>query len=517
MKKILKLALLSALLSAAPAAAQNTLSMNMPQNFGTIDPAKINDFTQYLAAINLYDGLLGITSNDQLVAHVASKWTVSPDGKTYTFTIRPGIKFHSGNTLSAADVVYSMKRILAINQGPAFLWGEVLKPENVTASSSTVKMVLNKPFSPFLATMSLLFVVDSKTLQAKKADGKFGAEGDYGQAYLGNNDAGSGPYTLGKLVDGTQMTINRNKTYFKKFPAGAYDTVNVLNNGNDATLQSMAKTGQLQMTSQLQTPEFYSAMAKLPGWKVLSVPSRMVFYLKMNNQRAPFDDVNVRKAVAAAIDYKTLQTIYPSAEARGVLAPSFGVHNKGIPALKQDMAAAKALMAKSKYAGQQPTIDLAYISDLAFEQKVGLLVQANLAEIGIKVNLMPVPWTKITEMATKVETTPHLSEIFFVPTYPSANSVFYTQYHSEAPKTWATSTWTKDAEVDKLIDQALAATNQAALTSIYGKLQQRLHDIQTDIPLGVQQSQFAMQQNVNGYKPYPVQAFDLNFFNLYKR
>lgn len=499
------------------ARAQNTLNTAIMQNFGALDPAKISDFTQYMAAINLYDGLLGINTNDVLVPQVATKWAVSPDGKTYTFTIRPGIRFHSGNPLTAADVVYSMKRLLALKEGPAFLWSDVLKPENVKASGNNVTMVLNKPFSPFLNTMPLLFVLDSKTVKTRQQPGKFGQAGDYGQAFLNRNDLGSGPYRLSKFVEGAQLTLTRNKTYFKGFAAGAYDTVNIYTRANEDEVRSLIQSGQLDLTSQFQTQELYNQLEKQAAWKVSYVPGRMILYLKMNNQRAPLDDVNVRKAVAYAINYNEIHAIYPSTSPRGVLAPSFSVHNKDIPALRQDLTKARDYFAKSKYAGQNPTIDLVYTKELDFQGKIAEVVRRNLAMIGIKVNVKALPWAQIMANATKVETTPHLSEIFFVPTYPSANSVFYTQYHSQAPRGWAASTWTKNAEVDKLIDQALVSTDINVIKKKYQDLQQKLFDLMPDVPLAVQQTQFAMKTSVQGYTTNPVQSFDMNFRNFYRK
>lgn len=503
---------------ALPSAGAASLTLNAVQNFGTIDPAKVTDYTQYMAAVNLYDGLIGVATDGSLKPGIASKWSASADGKTFTFTLRPGVTFHTGGTVTAADVVYSMKRALAINQGPSFLWTDILKPENVTSpAAGQVRFVLNKTFSPFLNTLPLLFVLNSKAMATHQVTGKFGANGDYGQAWLTNHDEGSGPYSLGKLVDGSQLTLNRFTRYFQGFPKGAYDTVNVIINSNDATVQTLAKTGQLQMTSQFQATETYDALAKQPDFKVVKVASNSIFYLKLNTQKAPFDDVHMRRAVGAAIDYATIQgTLYPGVAPKGMLAPGSAVSNPKIPSPKQDLAKAKAELALSKYAGKPMAITLMYVADTPFEQKVGLLVQSNLAALGITVTLKPAPWTNITEAATKVETTPEITEIFFSPTYPSANSVFYTQYASDAPHTWASMSWLKDAQVDSLINQAIATTDPARQKTLYQTLQQRLYDLSPDLPLVVQQQQLGFRKDVQGYAYYPVQSFDFNFRNYYQ-
>jgi peptide/nickel transport system substrate-binding protein len=109
------------------------VTMNTVQIFGTVDPAKISDYTDYMATVNLYDGLVNVDSQGRLVPELAEKWDVSPDGKEVTFHIRADAHFQDGTPVEASDVVFSVERLLKINQGPANLFADVLKPGSVTA------------------------------------------------------------------------------------------------------------------------------------------------------------------------------------------------------------------------------------------------------------------------------------------------------------------------------------------------------------------------------------------------
>jgi peptide/nickel transport system substrate-binding protein len=152
---------------AATAMAATTVTLNVVQIFGTIDPAKITDYTGYMAAVNLYDGLVTVDKNGTIQPLLASSWEASSDATTYTFHLKPNATFHDGTPVTASDVVYSVKRLLAIDQGPSYLFKGVLGPDSVTAPDPhTVVFHLQKVFSPFLATVPLIFVVNSKIVQA---------------------------------------------------------------------------------------------------------------------------------------------------------------------------------------------------------------------------------------------------------------------------------------------------------------------------------------------------------------
>src|SRR5260221_7359410 len=97
--------------AATPASAGTLVTMNTVQIFSTIDPAKISDYTDYMAAVNLYDGLVNVDSNGNLVPELAESWTVSPDAKEVTFKLRADAKFSDGTPVQASDVVYSVERL----------------------------------------------------------------------------------------------------------------------------------------------------------------------------------------------------------------------------------------------------------------------------------------------------------------------------------------------------------------------------------------------------------------------
>jgi peptide/nickel transport system substrate-binding protein len=117
----------------------------------------------------------------------------------------------------------------------------------------------------------------------------------------------------------------------------------------------------------------------------------------------------------------------------------------------------------------------------------------------------------VTEIASKVETTPAVNQIFFGPTYPSPDSMFYTQYHSKAAGTWASMEWVQDAGVDKLIEDARGTGDIKKQAEIYKELQHKLVEMQPDVFLLAQNVQHAMDKCLTGFNAVPMQSFDYDF------
>jgi peptide/nickel transport system substrate-binding protein len=489
------------------ASAENIVTMNTVQIFGTIDPAKISDYTDYMAAVNLYDALISVDAKGNLIPELAESWTVSDDAREVTFKLRADAKFSDGTPVTAADVVYSVDRLLRINQGPATMFIGILAPGAVTAvDDQTVKFTLSKTFSPFLTTVPAIFIVNSKVAEANKGS-------DDGQTWFATNVAGAGAYTLKEWDRGAKMTIVRNKDYYKGWGDGPIDEVRWVITNDEATVRSMAASGELTMTSQYQSPETYKALEGMGRFNIVTEPTTTAFYLKLNSKVAPTDDVHIRRAIALATDYKTIKdVIFPGGDMNGPLPSGFAeFYDSSLAAPVYDLEAAKAEVAQSKYAGSPIEITLGYVAGTKFEEEISLLMQANLEQIGFKVTQQADPWNRVTEIAGKPETTPAVNQIFFGPTYPSPDSMFYSQYHSKSAGTWMSMEWINDPAIDKLIDDARSTGDIAKQAEHYKELQKKLVEMQSDVFLLTQNVQHAMDKCLTGFKAVPMQSFDYDF------
>lgn len=501
-------ALLALGTAATPAAASPLVTMNTVQIFSTIDPAKITDYTDYMAAVNLYDALVGVDAKGNLTPKLATSWDVSPDAKVVTYHLRPDAHFSDGTPVTAKDVVFTFQRLLKINQGPANLFANVLSPDSIIAvDDHTVKFTLEKTFAPFLTTVPAVFILNSKVVEAN-------AGSDDGQTYLATHTAGAGGYLLKSWDRGSQMTITRDPKYYGGWNKSPIDTVRWVVTNDETTVKSMAASGELTMTSQFQSPETYDSLKQNSRFKVVSANTASAFYLKLNTKMAPTDDIHVRRAIACATDYDTIQQqINPGGPLNGPLPSIFAdAVATDIAAPKFDMDCAKAEMAKSKYAGQSNIpITLQYVSGTKFEEDIALLMQSNLEQLGFKVTNQPNPWNRITDLATKLSTSPNMSEIFFEATYPSPDSMFFTQYDSKAAGTWASLEWLQNPDIDALIDKARATGDVKQQNAIYKDLQHELVDMQPDAFLETQVIQHAIDKCLSGFQYIPMQSFSYDF------
>jgi peptide/nickel transport system substrate-binding protein len=492
---------------AAPVLAETVVTMNTVQIFGTIDPAKISDYTDYMAAVNLYDGLVSVDASGNIIPELAESWTVSDDAKEVTYKIRDDATFADGSPVEASDVVYTVERLLRINQGPSNLFADVLVPGSVTAvDAKTVKFTLAKTFAPFLTTVPAIFILNADVVKANEGT-------DDGQTWLAEHVAGAGAYDLKSWDRGSQMTITRNANYYKGFGPGPIDEVRWIVTNDEATVRSLAASGELTMSSQYQSPDTYAALAKMDRFNVVSEDTGTVFYLKLNTKIAPTDDIHIRKALALATDYDTIrQVISPGGELTGPLPKAFAAfYADDIAQTPYDLEAAKAEVAQSKYAGQPIPITLAYVAGTKFEEELSLLMQSNLEQLGFVVTQQADPWNRITEIAGKVETTPAVNQIFFSPTYPSPDSMFFTQYHSKAAGTWTSMEWLQNPEIDALIDEARGTGDVAKQAELYKSVQHKLVELQPDVFLTTQTVQHAMDKCLTGYQSVPMLSFDYDF------
>ncbi|SOH95136.1 peptide/nickel transport system substrate-binding protein [Monaibacterium marinum] len=514
MKKLLSsTALMAACAFAAPALADTAITVNATQVFGTIDPAKINDYTEYMAAVNLYDGLTTVDNAGSVVGQLAESWEVSEDNLTYTFHLTPGATFTDGSPVEASDVVYSIKRLLALNEGPSYLFSDLVDPEAVIAvDASTVSIGLTEVFAPFLATTPLILVLNEGAVAEA-------SETEWGEDVIAEQTYGAGPYSVASWNRGAEFILSRNTNYYAGFEGGdgaPIDTVRFVITNDEATVRALATSGQLGFSASTHTNETYAALDGLDNYSVAVIPTVTNLYLKLNTQLAPTDDIHVRRALQYATDYTLIrEEIFPNGELNGPMAHAFAdALNTDLPMPEYNLEKAAEELAMSSYAGQDITISLAYVAGLSFEEDIALLLQANLEAIGVTLDIQPEPWNRITELAADPATTPNATEIFNGPSYPSPDSVFYVQYHSKSAGTWASMEWLETPAVDALIDESRATTDVAEQNAIYQELQATLVDMAADVFIGTQQKRHAIHSCLTGYEFIPMMSWDYNFGDM---
>jgi peptide/nickel transport system substrate-binding protein len=501
--------------------SNSTLNVQVSQSFGTLDPAVGTDYTQMVAMINLYDDLVTQSPNGSIQPEVAKSWVVSNHGKTYTFIINSNIRFHNGVLMNSSDIVFSMQRMLAIKQGYSSLWTGVLNSSGVVALNSTaVQFRLVKPYAPFLGTLSLFFIVNKELVMQHLANvTSSNPMGDWGYAWMQTNDAGSGPYMLQSWQRGVALTLERFVGYWQGWEKNPdpfnFVTFHIIT--SDATVLSLAKDGQLDWVSFLLAYPTYLSLKNM-GWNFTTYSSANIWVIKMNTERAPMNNIWLRRAIINAFNYSAIQYILPGAAAlAGPLPSNNPYYDTSIKPPTQNITLAKEMLAKSGLNASSLHITIMYITGLIFEQDIALEFQKDLQQLGITVSIQPETFETYTQLATSNQTTPDASIVGYIPFYPDPDTYFYPIYDSASKGTWTSMEWIQNSAIDNLISQERSTLNQTLREKIFYQLQEDIVNLSADVFLYSQPYYVALSPAVGGYVYYLGQSFDYNMYHIYNK
>lgn len=455
-----------------------------------IDPAVGSKGSDSVAILNMYDSLVFPNSDGTISSHVAKSWDVSEDGTVYTFHLRDDVKFHSGNTLTASDVKYSMDRLMTIGEGFAYLFSGLIKDVSVI-DEYTVEFALTDPLGAFTSMITRLYILDEEIVSSNiKSGGSYGENGDYGKEWLLTNDAGSGPYKVKEMKTEEYLIMERNEDYWGGWEDGAPQSIKLLGGVEATASRTMISRGELDITDDSQTPEAYEAMDAMEGVDLASFLSGVNANLMLNTKIAPTDDVHVRRAIAYATDYDSIiDNIYIGSE------KSTGpvVAGMAAAALTPDdmpytfnMEKAVEELKKSKYYDDLTSGKMSFAFTWCTEgglqqEKLALFIQAKLMEIGIDVKLTGKPFATMMTDAQTVETTPNASIVAFAPPYLDAGSVLRTRYHSSSVGSWEQMEWLQDEKIDDMIDEAFVTVDEDERNAKYREIGMELVDLSPTI------------------------------------
>jgi peptide/nickel transport system substrate-binding protein len=318
----------------------------------SMDPAEAFEISAGEVMGNVYDRLVRYDVSDpsKLIADIAKTWSVSADGKTYTFELKPGLKFASGNPLTAEDVVYSFHRAVTLDKSPAFILGQFgFKKDNVKdkikqTGPLTLTFETDKNYAPTFVcnclTANIASIVDKKLVTSKEV------AGDWGAAWLKTNYAGSGPMTLREWRANEIMTLERNDSYYgekSKLKRVIYRFVK-----EAATQRLLLEKGDVDIARNL-TPQDLAGMANNKAIATTATPKGTVYYIGLNQKNPNLAKPEVREALKYLVDYagigetliKNIGIVHQNFMAIGLLGAST------TNPYKLDVDKAKALLAKA--------------------------------------------------------------------------------------------------------------------------------------------------------------------------
>jgi oligopeptide transport system substrate-binding protein len=327
----------------------------LAQEPATLDPARISDVYSRSVAQQIFDGLVQFDSTLTITPALARFWKASRDGRTWTFTLRRGVKFHHGRAVSADDVVFSFTRILdsRLKSSAAPMFSNIkgaAEFQNGTASAvsglaaldaSTVQIVLTESFAPFVSVLAMGHAkILPRDLVERDAEA-FGAA-----------PVGTGPFKFSRWERGKSITLVRNPEYFERAPHLATLVFRIFQGGNVPAMYEEFKQGRLEDTP---VPTTEHGRAHAGGeYQYIKRPMFSLRHYGFNTRMKPLDDRRVRRALAAAIDRPAiLDDVFLGRyiPAHGILPPGTLAFNPGVKSIPYDAGQARALLAEAGYAG----------------------------------------------------------------------------------------------------------------------------------------------------------------------
>lgn len=445
-----------------------------------IDPAVGSDYSSTASLINLYDTLVFPTADGNVIPWLAESWEPSADGLTWTFNLRQGVTFHDGSELMASDVVYSFERIKTIGEGYGYLYSANI---GVTAVDDyTVEFDLEEASGLFLPSLVRLYILNEDLVRENTvSDGAYGDAGDYGKTWLLTNDAGSGPYQVVEFQLEEFLQMEKYASWWGEFAENAPDTLRFIVTTEAATIRTLMSDQELDISDSWQSIESLENLDELDGVSVAALPTFSEFYFMINTRIPPTDDIHCRKAIAYAFDYETAVSLeWPGTQqSKGPVPAALGGHDPDVFTYSRDLDKAAEELAQCQYADSiaDNPVQIHWISEVPDEEKFALLFQANLAEIGIPVEVVSTPWLSVVENTGAQETSPHVVTIYVSADLPEAGPIMKQRYHSSSAATWSQNEWLLDETLDAEIDDALSTIDTAERFTKYAALQSQLAEL----------------------------------------
>ncbi len=486
------------------------LIMGSAVDIYTLDPAVGFDSAIGGSLMGIYDALFRhVDDPPRVIPWLAASYDVSDDAMEWTFRLVENAVFHDGSPVTAAAVKYSAERLLRINQGPASLFAGIVGQDSIQVLDDyNFKINLLQPFSAFLHTLPWLFIVNPDLVEAH-------ADGDDGQTWLTDHEAGSGPFTLGEWKPGDLYEFIAVPDYWKGWAADNHlkgYVRRVIEDSGDR-VQALAQ-GEVHVVDWVSPQD--QLTLKESGFVIVEEPSLIVYDIKLNNKEGYTADIHVRKAISYAFDYQALLEAWSGRAVlvKGPLPPSLAEAATDLVAYRFDLEKAKAELALSDWPEGGFELDYVYVTGLDEERKTGEILRDQLALIGITVNIIPMAWTDVVTTFKDAKMSPAMFPLYSSSAYPDPDNYLWSGYHSSQVGQWTNPGHYQSGEMDKLLERARATVDAEERKNLYHQAQQLALDDAVNIFCLSTADDHVYSPRVEGFDYCPVMGSNEDFYWL---
>jgi peptide/nickel transport system substrate-binding protein len=428
-----------------------------------LDPHNSSNFSSCQAYDHFYESLTSYDEKTNIVPCLATSWDITNNGKTYTFKLRPNVKFHNGQPMTAEDVKYSVERVLdPKTASPWVSWLKSIKEVKVI-DPLTVQMNLDAPY-PLLGSFA--------GLRASAIIPKGIAE----QENLKIKGIGTGPFKLVEYVPQDRIVYARNPDYWDKslpYLDGMVFKVLTEENARIAALRA----GQVQYA--FLSGQGAAQLEGAPGITVNKSPTAWVVIHYINRRNKPLSDPRVRRALRMAVDTNEViqKAAFGAAVPSGPVPTGYGdwyVDPKTLPYVKADIEGAKKLLAEAGYPNGGFKIEIKCSPQYPEFVATTLVIQESLKKLNVDVTVTQMEWgafvadnKKSNDSCGREGTDIYASANTF---RPDPDGYLYPYFHSKGEINKGGCD-TPDAKLDGLLVEARQSSNHAERKRLYQEIQ----------------------------------------------
>ena len=501
MKRLVKLMalLLAALLvgCTAPTGEENgestdstkdTFIYAIKSDLTTLDFHKASDLTTQAVLWNIYEPLVHVDSENNVIPCIATDWEMNETGDEYIFTIDTSIVWHNGDTLTVDDIVYTLERAATV-PNMASKTNMIASAEAI--SDTQVKVTLNAPYAPFLYNLTQVAVINKAATEANGGDI--------------DEPVGTGPYKYVSFVPGSEAVFVRHDEYHGE-PAKIKNLkIRII---TDAATRALSlDAGDVDMTMTLDTID-YPTVESNPDLVLETGAQAMFYYIAMNTKVEPFNNEKVRQAIAYAIDFENLNIAvfegYGTQANQPFTSRSFGYSDKySFPTF--DLEKAKSLMEEAGYAEGFSTSMLCYAGQTKLAAEA---LQSMLKEINIDLNIEVVEFSSAIASMTSGDY--EMGAYGWCDTVGDADNVLRQLFATETQGAAGNVSFYSNPEYDAIVNEAKVSTDPERRKELY---EQALEIITTECPIAplyFLPGDIAYQKDVKGVSFNSLLTFDLS-------
>ncbi|MFQ5960114.1 MAG: ABC transporter substrate-binding protein [Candidatus Methylomirabilales bacterium] len=442
-----------------------------PSDPPSLDPVHITDTVSHAVASELFDGLVILNHNLNIRPAIARQWDISMDGRTYTFDLRSGVRFHNGRTVTAEDFRYSFERLLhpktrsertwileKLQGAREFMGGKAPRVTGIKVlGPRKLQLTLKQPFTPFLA----LLAYPAASVVPREAAERWGRQ-------FSTHPIGTGPFRFREWFHDDRVILEANADYFQGPPHLDRIVFRVIPD-EMARFQEF-KAGNLEHTD-IPTGFFQvvrndSSLNEM----LVSRPSLGINAIQFNLEKPPFKGNRVlRQAFNYSVDKDAIAKVILEGRvsaARSVLPPGIFAYNPKLPGYPHDKDKARRLLAEAGYESGRglPPLTLYYNTGLVNRQ-IAEFVQGAFREIGVTIALRQLDWPAYLNLVDRGDAS--LFRLGWLADYPDPENFLTVLFHSRNLGSKGNLSRYANPRVDALLDRADGSLDPAERTRLY--------------------------------------------------